>query len=68
MFSLLAIFALQHAGEKAGLRWAMVYWLACGLGLLAHLATVQVLIAGLGFSLLGLIQPKVGRLAEFPHQ
>jgi hypothetical protein len=64
MFSLLAIFALQHAGEKAGLRWAMVYWLACGLGLLAHLATVQVLIAGLGFSLLGLSQPKVGRLAE----
>jgi hypothetical protein len=64
MFSLLAIFALQHFQAKSARWWALVYWLACGLGLLAHLATVQVLVAGLGFSLLGLIKSAEGRLAR----
>ncbi len=45
-FSLLAFHALLHASGPRWGGWAAVYGLACVLGLLSHLATVQVMLAG----------------------
>lgn len=58
MFGLLAFYALLHAEEKNAGRWAVVYGLSCVLGLLAHLAVVQVMMAAAGWSLLILIRER----------
>lgn len=56
MFGLLAFLALQQTGRSRWWLWAVGYWLACALGLLAHLAMVQVMIAGTVFTGLELIR------------
>lgn len=52
MFGLLAIYALQHLNDRRWGWWALVYAVAALFGLLSHLAMVQVLLAGLVFSLI----------------
>lgn len=49
-----AVWALQHADDAKWGRWAIGYAMAAGLGLLAHVAMAQVLVAGVLWSLLGL--------------
>jgi hypothetical protein len=49
--SLLAVFALLHAGPSAWRGWPPIYWIACVLGLLAHMTVVSVMAAGLAWSL-----------------
>jgi hypothetical protein len=49
-FSFLAIYALGHSAGRTTRAWAAVYGLSCGLGLLAHLVTFQVMLAGLVWS------------------
>ena len=49
-FGFLAIYALGHSARRATGGWAVVYGLSCGLGLLAHLVTFQVMLAGLVWS------------------
>lgn len=67
-FALLALLALLHAAEPKWWRWAVVYALACLLGLLAHLAVLQVMIAGVVWTALesggatGNWRDRVGRL------
>jgi hypothetical protein len=49
-FSFLAVYALMHAAGRPANKWAVVYGLACGLGLLSHLVAFQVMLAGLVWS------------------
>ena len=49
-FSFLAVYALGHATGQPANRWAIIYGLACGLGLLSHLVAFQVMLAGLVWS------------------
>lgn len=49
-FALLALYALLRAGPTGGRGWAPLYWVACVLGLLAHLTVVSVMVAGLAAS------------------
>ena len=50
-FSFLAIYALWHSAGRTTSAWAAVYGLSCVLGLLAHLVTFQVMLAGLAWSM-----------------
>lgn len=65
----LALYALLHASGRATGWWALVYGLACGLGLLSHLAMVQVMAAGLAWSAVQVVRERnrwrvgLGRLA-----
>jgi uncharacterized membrane protein len=52
LFCLLALLSLLHANQDRSNRWALVYWAACVLGLLAHFTMVQVVLAGLLASLM----------------
>lgn len=54
--ALLAAWALQHADEAKWFRWAVVYALAAGLGLLAHATMAEVLFAGVLWSAYGLLR------------
>jgi hypothetical protein len=49
-FSLLAVYALLRRGGRGASGWAGVYGFACVLGLLSHLAAIQVVIGGLVWS------------------
>jgi hypothetical protein len=49
-FCFLAIYALLRDTGKPASAWAVVYGLGCGFGLLAHLVTFQVMLAGLVWS------------------
>ena len=49
-FGLLALYAMQRATENCLVRWAVLYGVGCVLGLLSHLATIQVMIAGVGWT------------------
>ncbi len=50
-FSLLAAVVLLRAPASLRSGWAPVYWAACGLGLLGHAVSAQVVIGGMGYSL-----------------
>jgi hypothetical protein len=60
-FSLLAGYALLRAPAAPRSAWAVVYWLACALSLLSHAVSAQVVIAGLGFSLVALARSAESR-------
>lgn len=49
-FSCLAIYSLGRTPGRPGSGWAVVYGLACVLGLLSHLVAFQVMLAGLVWS------------------
>lgn len=49
-FSLLALLALLRDPTGVSWRWACVYAAACGLGLLAHVTVVQIMLGGLAWS------------------
>lgn len=49
-FGFLAVYALMHAAGRPANKWAVVYGLGCGLGLMSHLVTFQVMLAGLVWS------------------
>ncbi|MBX3748818.1 MAG: hypothetical protein KF897_01865 [Opitutaceae bacterium] len=51
--ALLAVLALLHRGERGSGRWVVVYALAAIVGLLAHLVTAFVLVAGFAWTLVG---------------
>ncbi|MCF7759497.1 MAG: hypothetical protein K9M98_03245 [Cephaloticoccus sp.] len=50
-FALLAFYALLRASENNWGKWAALYGAACVLGLLSHLAVVQVMLAAVGWTL-----------------
>lgn len=54
--ALLAVWALQHADDPKRGRWAILYAVSAGLGLLAHVAMAQVLLAGAVWSACGVIR------------
>lgn len=54
--ALLAVWALQHAGDAKWGRWAVLYAVAAGFGLLAHVAMAQVLLAGAVWSACSVIR------------
>jgi hypothetical protein len=60
-FSLLAGYVLLRAPAAPVSAWAVVYWLTCVLGLLAHAVSAQVVIGGLGFSLVALARSSESR-------
>ena len=49
-FGFLAVYALLHAPDRPASGWAVVYGLACVLGLLSHLVAFQVMLGGLVWS------------------
>jgi hypothetical protein len=49
-FVFLAVYALGHARERPAGGWAAAYGVACVLGLLSHLVTFQIMLAGLVWS------------------
>lgn len=53
-FALLAVYALLQADTQRWRCWAAVYGLACVLGLLSHLAVLQVMLAGLAWTALAM--------------
>lgn len=55
-FALLGFYAVLRADEAPRWRWVLVYVTACVGGLLSHLAMLQVMLAGLGWSLVALWQ------------
>ncbi|MFZ9682143.1 MAG: hypothetical protein ACO3DQ_02915 [Cephaloticoccus sp.] len=56
--ALLAAWALTHADGPRSLRWALVYAVAAGLGLLAHVAMAEVLLAGMAWSVGSILQQR----------
>ena len=54
--ALFAVWALQHADEEKWGRWAVGYAVAATLGLLAHVAMAEVLLAGMVWSAGGVIR------------
>ena len=43
--ALLAVYALSRGSAESGIRWAAIYYGACVIGLAAHLAMVQIMLA-----------------------
>lgn len=54
--ALFAVWALQHADDAKWGRWAIGYAAAAALGLLAHVAMAEVLLAGMVWSACGLVR------------
>src|SRR5574342_1386507 len=55
-FSFLALYALLRAPRRPASVWAVVYGLACGLGILSHLVAFQVMLAGLVWSVVNALR------------
>lgn len=53
--ALLATYALARGSVDGGIRWAILYFCACVMGLLAHLAMVQVMLAAAGWAVVLLV-------------
>lgn len=62
--ALLAIYALLHRETRTWVRWAVVYGVACGLGLLSHLVMAPVMAAGLLWSAGEVLAARGRRRAE----
>ena len=63
--ALLAVYALLHRETRAWVRWAVVYGVACIVGLLSHLVMAPVMAAGLLWAAGDVLAARGRRRAEF---